>query len=594
MTRFFYEKGGKKNTIPNGPGAKDFLALGESWIEASKKDASEAEQRLLDNLYKKFNGEINKACQQLTQKSGELYTSKEYKKRFTTAYLDSCACLRQLVANIVYIKGSDVKSMREKVIDHITENRRPNNTHHYIATEGVYRVSESKNIGKKVIPSSRRSGSTRNFNTNLANFVWRKFGNVNSFGTQFQGITHSSYPPIEIKDKNKRMKVAKRGAEDVIKEFIETQKVLKGNGTKEFPYEIHVSTLMLLTPVGRNLTASAEKRMRKNESENKQLKECMEAIKSSEGKISYKGKIYKIKRSVMNYPVNLDNKKRNLPKNNKEAKINKQGLLEFCDQVANFLQNDVKTNTKEQERIKNILIDTLKKQNYEQLMYFLNNRKDFIKQEVLDKLNTEDEKMQTLRIAFEAMHLYAKYQTRPDPKDAYKFPACYLIAKQRMGDNVEWFCKSGEDRTGRVGEEIETYLAYKDKYGYFPLDTFAAANCKYKQEDVNNILRNVDEFSVHRQITHDNDPGGRGLQISSSMGNNKCLFVSDINCKMGRLPKGITKHLPKPQINLLKQLISNLVPVSVPVTWQKGMVMVNKKCKMAKHRTKDNKPKPHL
>lgn len=53
-------------------------------------------------------------------------------------------------------------------------------------------------------------------------------------------------------------------------------------------------------------------------------------------------------------------------------------------------------------------------------------------------------------------------------KANYRFQARFAMLASHMDQFVEWFCKSGEDRTGLLNEHIEAFCIFIEKYGYAP------------------------------------------------------------------------------------------------------------------------------
>lgn len=53
-------------------------------------------------------------------------------------------------------------------------------------------------------------------------------------------------------------------------------------------------------------------------------------------------------------------------------------------------------------------------------------------------------------------------------KSNYRFQARFAMLANYSGQFVEWFCKSGEDRTGLLNEHIEAFCIFIEKYGYAP------------------------------------------------------------------------------------------------------------------------------
>lgn len=130
---------------------------------------------------------------------------------------------------------------------------------------------------------------------------------------------------------------------------------------------------------------------------------------------------------------------------------------------------------------------------------------------------------------FAATDIYQS-QLHLSTEHAHDFQARFVIANYLMGRNVEFFCKSGEDRTGRLNNYIEEFFIHRDKMGVFPgLDQQSINN-------LNTIAPLVHEFSVSREITHWNAYGARGLQQDSDSSYKRRLRVNaHINVKVDNL-----------------------------------------------------------
>ncbi len=53
-------------------------------------------------------------------------------------------------------------------------------------------------------------------------------------------------------------------------------------------------------------------------------------------------------------------------------------------------------------------------------------------------------------------------------KSNYRFQARFAMLTSHMDQFTEWFCKSGEDRTGLLNEHVEAFCIFIEKYGYAP------------------------------------------------------------------------------------------------------------------------------
>lgn len=128
------------------------------------------------------------------------------------------------------------------------------------------------------------------------------------------------------------------------------------------------------------------------------------------------------------------------------------------------------------------------------------------------------------------------HQSQQDPNLSYQLSAVYNITSYKMGFNSIFYCKSAEDRTGRVGEKIEEILSFRRAHGYYP------STSDSDQEKLNDLSHEIHEFSVHKQVTTRNDRGARGLQIQSGTGNQH-LYSSVLDNKMGKTAKRVFEEV---------------------------------------------------
>ena len=97
-----------------------------------------------------------------------------------------------------------------------------------------------------------------------------------------------------------------------------------------------------------------------------------------------------------------------------------------------------------------------------------------------------------------------------------QYAARFTLLRRRMKDDVDFFCKSGEDRTGRFCNLLEELCEFRRLYGHYP--RYDLATKSIAQDDLlkqQSIAKKVSEFSVSRDINDQNAHGARGLQISS-------------------------------------------------------------------------------
>ncbi len=82
----------------------------------------------------------------------------------------------------------------------------------------------------------------------------------------------------------------------------------------------------------------------------------------------------------------------------------------------------------------------------------------------------------------------------------YQFQARFALLANQMDNFVEWFCKSGEDRTGLLNEHIEAYCIFIEKHGYAPRPGNAEDDKKFHQ-----IMPRVHNGAPNRETNGAND-----------------------------------------------------------------------------------------
>lgn len=82
----------------------------------------------------------------------------------------------------------------------------------------------------------------------------------------------------------------------------------------------------------------------------------------------------------------------------------------------------------------------------------------------------------------------------------YQFQARFALLTKHMDNFVEWFCKSGEDRTGLLNEHIEAYCIFIEKHGYPPRFGNAEDDKKFHQ-----IMPRVHNGAPNRETNGAND-----------------------------------------------------------------------------------------
>lgn len=95
-------------------------------------------------------------------------------------------------------------------------------------------------------------------------------------------------------------------------------------------------------------------------------------------------------------------------------------------------------------------------------------------------------------------------------KDNYLFQTRFAMLSNHMGNIVEWFCKSGEDRTGLLNEYIEAFCIFEEQQKRVP-----SLNNPQDELLFGQILAKVHNGSPNKDTNYYND-GSRGLKITDT------------------------------------------------------------------------------
>lgn len=93
-------------------------------------------------------------------------------------------------------------------------------------------------------------------------------------------------------------------------------------------------------------------------------------------------------------------------------------------------------------------------------------------------------------------------------KSNYRFQARFAMLASHMDTFVEWFCKSGEDRTGLLNEHIEAFCIYIEKYGHAP-----SWDNEQDKANFHQIMPHVHNGAPNRETNGFNDDSP-GLKVS--------------------------------------------------------------------------------
>lgn len=147
--------------------------------------------------------------------------------------------------------------------------------------------------------------------------------------------------------------------------------------------------------------------------------------------------------------------------------------------------------------------------------------------------NPENKSLQAAQLYLDSSTIYYS-DAHKIAEHGHQFQTRYLLANHLMGNYVEFFCKSGEDRTGRTNNHLEEFLAFRRENGLFP-----RFNNAEDLEKLKPIACMVQTGSVSTEITNQNAPGAKGLQQDSSFGSNKDLQLGEFDLKNAQMAKGV-------------------------------------------------------
>lgn len=152
-----------------------------------------------------------------------------------------------------------------------------------------------------------------------------------------------------------------------------------------------------------------------------------------------------------------------------------------------------------------------------------------LKNEMGTTTQPELERIKNLIIKFEkAMDIYhTQAFSRAD--FILDFQVLYIEIQEMMSNFVEFFCKSAEDRTGRVDDKVQENKIFESIYGYSP-------STSAHQQHINIwISPLVHQYSASQNNTEHNS-GARGEQISS-------VINSHLPARMGRKHAQMAKRV---------------------------------------------------
>ncbi len=463
----------------------------------------------------------------------------EGKKRFDVYFEGAEKTLAQFIRDVSFLSTeaglkmspqSIAKAEKEYIISHprptVINTYQIRNPRRYDQVRTFVSMQQPRSENGTTLPSTARDRE------GLGNYVLTSHGVVQNDGTvkiNYEGIRHTSYPPIFIKDPKKRNEIAvknvKQEVRDIAKDLI-LKKDLTPN-SEDDPIVVPVRTMMLLTAKSIDFVRNKQYGVFgkwKGAGETLMLEESYRAMMAVDGKpfeIEIDGKNYWIKPDIkaMNLGINkaatsdkggLIGK---LPNGKIQDEVNNKGFNDFVTETTSHIESKMESLDVQIPYIQTDKSGKSKKIDYKQLA-----------QTLKEKRHTE--MCEFVSIVGDGINLYESGK-HLKAKHITDFQTCFLIAHHMMGNPTTFFCKSAEDRTGNQNNRIEEYLVYREFYSQGSvLDKGAVEK---------GISPKVHMFSASQDNTYFNS-FSRGLQIGGAV-NKDYEELAESGKKMGCLAK---------------------------------------------------------
>ncbi|MBS4168212.1 hypothetical protein [Parachlamydia sp. AcF125] len=146
-----------------------------------------------------------------------------------------------------------------------------------------------------------------------------------------------------------------------------------------------------------------------------------------------------------------------------------------------------------------------------------------------DETRTKVENLQqVLTLHFEAQKIF-HYRKFREPEHVMDFQVAYNLLQEKMGHVNEFFCKSAEDRTGRIDDKMQENLVFLALHGRFPNEGDSAMLQTYATA--------IHQYSASQNNTEQNS-NARGEQIGAKIN-------PGIPAKIGKLHAVLAKQIFK-------------------------------------------------
>ncbi|MFZ4077183.1 MAG: hypothetical protein ACOYKA_04270 [Legionellaceae bacterium] len=494
----------------NGPQLKDFIRRLNALYETAKSVAKKDDLVLLAELaatYQDTLQDLRIDCDieaipldQLLEKEALLVKKIQQAKKHLSAFL-------QHVTPLLYPEEQSIrrqlKAFEKAEAAWTRTQKRPNFVNLYPSSDpSIQRVSAQETLGE-AIPSTCRSEKR------LSNFARIELGFKDSKGIytpQFEGYRHGSYPSIGFKSKKERTEGADEAVKDLLREILRRKiKNAKAKGeTLDNPISLSLASLSLLTPRMMPVPFLRTDTFIGQASEYQQMEESYEALNKAKTiqTLEVDGITYNIKPDIlfMNSPSNshgvMTSKYNPSPL---ETQLNQEGMKALINDAEAFIKDfKVLKTIKELSRLE---LETKQ-------------------QEISKALETEVDPKQRVELEFLQLYLQAKALYDDGEGNFFEFGARYVLLNQRMGKAVDFFCKSGEDRTGRLQNFLEELCEFLREKKRFPNYDFATKKIMREDYTLQAALRKkAATFSVSKDICDANAHGARDLQPVGQLAN---------------------------------------------------------------------------
>lgn len=639
-----YEVNEYKENSYNGPTTEDFIKRQElicnaskQYIESKKILNKDAVLKAIDYLEQGIVRDLNQESFQVdwkTIQAGKEDITKDYEKSNQLATKRIAQFARDVQEVIDQSLGKNSFSIKDLDLsekEYVLNRGRPTiiNTFTYKGSKILHmHVPESKeylskntSVGLNTIPSTIRN------RLGLANYISTYGGFINPEGQvkiTYQGMRHSSYPPIAIESAPIRQAIAsenvKQGLKDVAYKILATN---PRDTSRRDPLVIPLRSMLLFTPIIGDFLRNRSKLIAgewTGQGEVLQFEESLLALKMFHGRtfpINLGEDVVWVKPdiSLMNLGANTAAAGKGLfgalPQAPLEEAVNSRGFVEFIDEVEAVLQDAALSDPLRKavnelcqlekgnlnygpardsinklhkskdsalrkmyaklEKLNNknylsgnksleLKIEMLKHQIEKQEKTFYSAyskllkvmRSTYLKKrdknetlvasienlfaEEINKSKTFEEKEALTLLLKISLNLYSAkkifyLKKSRSLENVMDFQSIYIQTHSTLNNFIEFFCKSGEDRTGRIDDKVLEREIFYQTYMRLPVKDQDLAL------DHEGLVGIVHQFSASQNTTEQNS-NARGEMVSSEIN-------PEFTAKLDKLQASLAKRVIK-------------------------------------------------